>query len=274
MKSKAESEIVPDKTSSEAEAVIPKNIKEELSAEIKILPGEKQALLTSENKLVDLNEPEENILEDYDHENLRGYEEGEAEPGDLEWTRYAVKKGPQPAESKIDMNVIPDTANGLKDILTDLQKAEMYNIQGEANLEKNCIEQAMRDFNHALEINPNYVDALVNRGKAYVFQNQHKNALKDFNHALDFERNRSEIYNMRGDIFLLNKMYDQAIEDFTTAISLQPMCSNSFLNRAIAYTEKGMKEEAKSDFIHAMKTDSDKTCTIDDFTDLEALFDE
>jgi tetratricopeptide (TPR) repeat protein len=274
MKSKAKSEFAPDKTSSRVTTDIPKNIKEELSAEIDILPGEKQARLTSENKLVVLKEPEQPPLEDYDHVNLREYEEGEVEPGDLEWTRYAVKKGPQLPDSKIDLNVIPDTENGLMDILTDLQQAEVYNIQGEAKLEKNHVEQAILDFSHALEINPNYVDALVNRGKAYVLKNQYKDALRDLNHALDFERKRAEIYNMRGDIYLQNKMYDLAIEDFATAISLQPVCSEAYINRAIAYTEIGMKEEAKSDFIQAMKTDSDKTCTIDNLTDLEALFDD
>jgi len=247
---------------------------EEISAGQKPPLEEKHGPLIPEDKLVDPESPGESLLEEYTHDKLGQYEDGEADAGDLEWTRYADKKGPKLPETKIDLNVIPASAPGLHETLADLQQAEMYNLQGEANLEKNLVKQAVRDFNHALEINPDYVDALVNRGSAYVLQSNYNDALNDFNRALDLEKKQAEIYNIRGEIYLLNKMYDLAIKDFTAAIILNPMYSDAFLNRARAYSEKGMKDEAESDYSHAIKADPDKFSSFIDPDSTEALFDD
>ncbi|MEN8231117.1 MAG: tetratricopeptide repeat protein, partial [Thermodesulfobacteriota bacterium] len=258
----------------EVETPLSEKIEEDISAAPKSLSEEKDTPLIPEDKVVPLKPPGESLLEDYDLENLKEYEEGEAEAGDLEWTRYADKTGPLIPESKIDLNVIPASASDLQETLADLRQAEMYNRQGEANLDKNNTKQAIRDFNHALEINPDYVDALVNRGSAFVLMGKYNDALKDFNHALSLEKKESEIYNIRGEIYLLNKMYAQAIKDFTTAIILNPMYSDAFLNRARAYSDKGMEEEATSDYNQAIKAASEEFSDFADLDSSESLFDE
>ena len=246
----------------------------DISTARKPLSGEEPGPLIPEDKIVTEKPSGESLLEDYDHENLKEYEEGEAEAGDLEWTRYADKTGPLIPESKIDLNIIPASESELQDTLADLQQSEMYNLQGENNLGKSRIKQAIRDFNHSLEINPDYVDALVNRGSAYALENKFNDALKDFNHALDLDRKQAEIYNLRGEIYLLNKMYNQATKDFTAAIILNPMYSDAFLNRARAYSEKGMKEEAELDYNQAIKAAPEKFSSFMDLDGSESLFDE
>ncbi len=246
----------------------------DISTARKPLSGEEHDPLIPEDKLITPKPPGESLLEEYDHENLREYEEGEAEAGDLEWTRYADKKGPILPENTLDLNVLPASDSGLQDTLADLQQAETYNLQGEYNLDKNLVKQAVRDFNHALEINPDYVDALVNRGGANVLQNKYNDALKDLNHALDLEKKHAEIYNLRGEIYLLSKMFDQATKDFTAAIILNPMYSDAYLNRARAYAEKGMKEEAELDYNQAIKAAPDKFSGFIDLDSSESLFDE
>ena len=265
----AEREIKPA-----AESDPSKKFAEEVSTVQKPPVEEENGPLIPEEKLIDPESPGESLLEEYTHDKLGQYEDGEADAGDLEWTRYADKKGLKLPETKIDLNVIPASAPGLHETLADLQQAEMYNLQGEANLQKNLVKQALRDFNNALEINPDYVDALVNRGSAYVLQSNYNDALKDFNHALALEKKQAEIYNIRGEIYLLNKMHDQAIKDFTAAIILNPMYSDAFLNRARAYSEKGMKEEAESDYSHAIKADPDNFSSFIDPESAEALFDD
>ena len=227
---------------------------------------EEQALPIPEDQPSVSDQEEESLLEEYTKDKLAQYEEGEAGAGDLEWTRYADKKETKRPTSTIDLDLIPVTDSDLHETLADLQQAEIYNLQGEANLEKNLVKQAIRDFNHALEINPDYVDALVNRGSAYVLQNSYNDALADLKHALDLEKKQAEIYNIRGEIYLLNKMIDPAIKDFTAAIILNPTYSDAYLNRARAYAEKGMGEEADSDYKQAVKAEPDK---FSDFIGLE-----
>jgi len=246
----------------EAEAAAEPEIAEEAAQEEvpvarEPLPGEEQGPLIPEDKLVAPKPAGESLLEEFDHEKLREFEEGEAEAGDTEWTRYADKKGPQLAESKIDMNELPAEATGLRETLTDLRQAEAYNLQGETNISKNLYNNAIKDFSRAIEINPNYVDALINRGSAYSKLGRFNDALMDFNHALKFEKKDPELYNRRGEIYLQNNMFDQAIKDFTHAVVLNPMFSDAYLNRGRAYSEKGMPEEAMEDFNQAIKADSD-----------------
>jgi len=243
------------------------------SAAPESLPEDQDPLIP-EDRVIPLKPPGDSILEDYDHDKLKEYEEGEANEGDLEWTRYADSNGPLIPESKIDLNVIPASESGLQDTLADLQQSETYNLQGEYHLEKNHVKQALRDFNNALEINPDYVNALVNRGSAYTLLSKYNDALKDFNHALEIDNKQAEIYNLRGEIYLLNKMYDQATKDFTAAIILNPMYSDAFLNRARAYAEKGMEEEADADYNQAIKAAPDKFSDFDDLETSESLFDE
>ena len=219
--------------------------------------GDEQGPLIPEDKLVEQKPPGESLLEEFDREKLKEFEEGEAGAGDAEWTRYADKNAPELAESKIDMNDLPEKVTGLKETLIDLRQAEAYNLQGESNISKNLYNNAIKDFSRALAINPNYIDALINRGSAYSQLGRFNDALIDFNHALKFEKKDPELYNKRGEVYMQNNMYDQAIKDFTAAVVLNPMFSDAYLNRGRAYSEKGMPDEAMTDFNHAIKADSD-----------------
>jgi tetratricopeptide (TPR) repeat protein len=199
----------------------------------------------------------ESPLEEIDHEKLREFEEGEATAADAEWTRYADKDAPELPDSKIDMNQLPEEATGLKETLVDLKQAEAYNLQGETNISKNQFTNAIKDFSRAININPKFIDALINRGSAYAQLGRFNDALSDFNQALKYEKKDAELFSKRGEIFLQNNLYDQAIKDFSSAIVLNPMYSDAYLNRGRAYSEKGMPDEAMNDFNHAIKADSD-----------------
>jgi len=256
------SEEAPPVPTLEAEAEVEPEISEKAAAEVpadrKHLPEEEEGPLIPEEKLISPpKKPLKSFLEEIDNEKLKEYEEGEAEAGDSEWTRYADQQGPELAESKIDMNELPAAAPGLKDTLIDLRQAEAFNLQGETNSSKKKYSNAIKDFSRALEIHPNYVDALINRGSAYAELGRFNDALMDFNHALKFEKKDAELFNRRGEVYLQNEMYDQAIKDFTAAVVLNPMFSDAYLNRGKAYSEKGMPEEAMNDFNQAIKADSD-----------------
>ena len=199
----------------------------------------------------------DSLLEEIDHEKLRVHESGEATEADEEWTRYADKEETELADSKIRMHELPAEATGLKETIIDLKQAEAYNLQGETSLSRKQYDNAIKDFSRAININPKFVDALINRGGTYADLGRFNDALGDFNDALKYEKKDAGLYNKRGEIFLENNLYDQAIKDFSSAIVLNPMFSDAFLNRGRAYSEKGMPEEAMNDFNQAIKADSD-----------------
>ena len=179
----------------------------------------------------------------------------EAVAGNPELSRYADEEESRSDESKNDTESLEPSAADSEETLIKLLQAQAHNVQGETLIGKNLFNQAINDFSMALEIDPNYVEALINRGSTYAIMGMSDNALMDFTHALEFEKTNAEIYNKRGEIYLQNGMYDKAIKDFTSALILNPMFGAAYLNRGRAYSDKGMSDEAMMDYNQAIRTD-------------------
>jgi Flp pilus assembly protein TadD len=64
-----------------------------------------------------------------------------------------------------------------------LRDAELYNRRGIAYEEKGQHDQAISDYNKALEINPRLADAYNNRGVAYYFKGEYEKSWEDVKKA-------------------------------------------------------------------------------------------
>jgi len=73
--------------------------------------------------------------------------------------------------------------------------AKFYNNRGAAYGEKGQYDQAVSDFNKAIEINPRYIKAYNNRGIVYRLQGQYDRAVSDFNKAIEMNPLDAEAYN-------------------------------------------------------------------------------
>src|SRR4030042_1222790 len=96
--------------------------------------------------------------------------------------------------------------------------AHYYFEQGIEYSEKGQYDNAISDFNKALEVNPNYADAYYNRGIAYGKKEQYDNEIPDYNKALEVNPNYAEAYFNRGVIYEKRGQYDNAISDFNKAL--------------------------------------------------------
>ena len=68
---------------------------------------------------------------------------------------------------------------------TDLNDADAYYNRGVAYREKGQYDQAISDFNKALEINPRYAPVYFNRGVAYYHKGQYDKAWENVHKAQD-----------------------------------------------------------------------------------------
>jgi PGF-CTERM protein len=80
--------------------------------------------------------------------------------------------------------------------------AEEWNEQGFRFLESGDYEKAIECFDKAIELNPNYTDAYLNRGLAYLYLEQNERAIEDFEKVIE-----------------LNPCYDQACRALKFALS-------------------------------------------------------
>lgn len=86
--------------------------------------------------------------------------------------------------------------------------------------------EAVKDYTHALEIEPNNSTAYHNRGSLLERLGNLKNALADFNKAIELDPKSALSYNARG--LLLERIstneaeLEKSIQDFNRAVALEP----------------------------------------------------
>ncbi len=73
--------------------------------------------------------------------------------------------------------------------------AKFYNNRGAAYGEKGQYDQAVSDFNKAIEIDPRYNKAYNNRGIVYRLKGQYDRAVSDFNKAIEINPLDAEAHN-------------------------------------------------------------------------------
>lgn len=67
--------------------------------------------------------------------------------------------------------------------------AVMYKDLGGVYVTKGQYDQAILNFNKALEMNPKYAEAYCNRGGAYLGKGRYDMAILDFNKAIEINPN-------------------------------------------------------------------------------------
>jgi tetratricopeptide (TPR) repeat protein len=87
-----------------------------------------------------------------------------------------------------------------------------------------------------------------NRGVARKAKGEYDLALKDYDQAIQLNPNAASHYNNRGIIYRLKHDYDRAIADYDEAIWLKSDYVAAFYNRALVYVDKGEYDHALADF--------------------------
>ena len=130
------------------------------------------------------------------------------------------------------------------------------NNRGLVYANKGNYDSAIRDYDKAIEIAPNYAMAFNNRGLAYVDKKDYATAIRDFSKAIEIAPDLAVVFYNRGTVYAENKKnYDAAIRDFNKAIKLDPNFAMAFYNRGLVYKNKGNYDAAIRDYNKAIKLD-------------------
>jgi tetratricopeptide (TPR) repeat protein len=130
-----------------------------------------------------------------------------------------------------------------------------YHRRGHAYNEKGDKDRAIADYTQALRLDPNYKAAYIGRGNAYNGKGDHDRAMADYNQALRLDPNYAIAYNNRGNAYYGKGDYDRAIADYTQALRLDPNYTTAYANRGDAYRMKSQNDEAIKDLNEAIRLD-------------------
>ena len=105
-------------------------------------------------------------------------------------------------------------------------------------------DQAIECFNKAVELNPNFYNALSNLGSLYNRIANYDKAVECLNKSIEINPNYDKSWNNLGSVYSKMRNYEKAIECFDKAIAINPNDFVAYYNLASAYYELGNNEKA------------------------------
>lgn len=114
-------------------------------------------------------------------------------------------------------------------------------------------DEAISDFNKAIDLKPDYAVAFYERGVVFINKNRFDDAVIDFNKAIELKSDCFPAYLNRGIILGNEKKYEEAISDFDKALELKPDYALAYYNRGIFKYYSGKKAAACEDLKNAAK---------------------
>ena len=104
------------------------------------------------------------------------------------------------------------------------------------------------------------VRAHYNRGFAFFkLMNVMDNAVKEFDEVLKLEPNNSEAYCLRGDALSIMNKYQKAVPNWKMSVEINPKDPITYLNRSYYFEEKGLIERAIEDLENYIELFDDYT---------------
>jgi protein O-mannosyl-transferase len=123
-----------------------------------------------------------------------------------------------------------------------------YYNRGQAFMDINQVENAIRDYSAAITLNPFYQEAVYNRGIAYEKIGAYDLALRDYDKALELNPSNYQALNNRGILYGKYGSYDLSIECFNRALAINPRYPESYFNRGLTFSLIGKFRDAMEDF--------------------------
>jgi protein O-mannosyl-transferase len=109
------------------------------------------------------------------------------------------------------------------------------------------LEEARRDYDQALAMNPRIASNWYNQAVVLARLGSEDSAVVALGRAIDLEPRDVRAWNDRGAIRMKRGDTVGAVGDFTRAIELDPRSWNAYANRALAFEKLGDQEKALAD---------------------------
>ena len=131
--------------------------------------------------------------------------------------------------------------------------ARPYNSRGIAYAAKGDYDKAILDYDRAIGLDPKFAEAYNNRGVAYAAKGDYDKAISDYNKAIQLIPTLAHAYNNRGVAHVVKGNFAQAISDYDKAIKLNPNYAETYSNRGSLYFHEGNYDQAILDFNKAIQ---------------------
>ncbi|MGW4384368.1 tetratricopeptide repeat protein [Kitasatospora sp. NPDC004531] len=134
-------------------------------------------------------------------------------------------------------------------------RALAHRLRGIGHHGKGRYEQALADFDRAVELDPDRPEALHSRARSLIAAERYEQALADLDRAVELAPDFAAAFATRGDTKRLAGRAQQALADLDRAVELDPGRRWALGSRGRTYQDLGRHEEAVADFGRAVELD-------------------
>lgn len=131
--------------------------------------------------------------------------------------------------------------------------ADDYFLQAGDKYKQGGYDEAIENYDEAIDLNPNYAVAYNNRGLARSKMGDKQGAFEDYSRAIALNPNSAEIYYNRGSVRADLGDKEGAFKDYSKAIALDPNLVAAYNNRGNVRYELGDKKGAIEDYDRAIR---------------------
>ncbi|HMG74254.1 MAG TPA: tetratricopeptide repeat protein [Pyrinomonadaceae bacterium] len=107
--------------------------------------------------------------------------------------------------------------------------------------------KAIKDFDKALQLNPEWMEAYANRGEANMALGRYDQSDRDYTEVIMRDGENVAAFLNRGDARHAMSRYQGAVEDFTEVLKRNPEINQAYLKRSSTYLRQNEFEKAITD---------------------------
>lgn len=132
-------------------------------------------------------------------------------------------------------------------------KVRLYRQAGQVWMMAEDIDRAIAAQTRGLELAPDDLELLVDRGLTLSYRKQYWEALDDFNAAHEQAPERADILTFMGTAYRYLETYDLAMELITEALNLEPDNPDALLERGILRRLSADNDGARADWTRVVE---------------------
>ncbi len=144
------------------------------------------------------------------------------------------------------------------DVYNDLIAAKkddgrLYTLRAGAWWALNKFEEALADFDKAIEIGYQSPHAYASRGMFHASMRNYDRAISDYSIAIEKNPKDDASFLNRASVYMTSGKVNEALDDYTRAIELKPANAVLYQQRAVAYKIAGKLQQSITDYDKAIE---------------------
>jgi tetratricopeptide (TPR) repeat protein len=136
-------------------------------------------------------------------------------------------------------------------------KVRPHNNLGEAYQTQGRLDDAVKEYQTAINLKPDYADTRYNLGVVYLRQGRLDDAVRENQTAIKLKPDHADAYHSLGVAYHVQGRLDEAVREYRTAINLRADYADVHYNLGVAYQAQGRLDDAVREYQTVLKLKPD-----------------